>query len=183
MEIQYARRTAKRFKPGTIDFTCIETPGHSQGHLCLYEQDHKMLLCGDHILQKVTPVILPTGDEDNPLKQYLASLDKIKKLDIPLALPAHRGIISNVKERIRAIQHHHEIRLQEILNIIDQKKLTAHQIASAMHWDVSYKSWAAFPIWQRMIATAEAESHLRFLVEEKKIHREIDVHPWLYTRA
>jgi glyoxylase-like metal-dependent hydrolase (beta-lactamase superfamily II) len=92
---------------GEYSFTCIETPGHSQGHLCLYELNHKMLLCGDHILQKVTPVILPTGDDDNPLKQYLASLEKIKKLEITLALPAHRGIIANVKERIRALQHHH----------------------------------------------------------------------------
>jgi glyoxylase-like metal-dependent hydrolase (beta-lactamase superfamily II) len=168
---------------GNYSFTCIETPGHSPGHLCLYEQKHKMLLCGDHILQKVTPVILPTAENDNPLKQYLASLEKIKKLDIALALPAHRGIISNVKERIRGIQHHHEIRLQEILDIIDQKKLTAYQIASAMHWDVSYKSWEAFPIWQRMIATSEAESHLRFLVAEKKISREIEIQPWLYSRA
>jgi glyoxylase-like metal-dependent hydrolase (beta-lactamase superfamily II) len=166
---------------GDYTFICVETPGHSQGHLCLYEPEHKILLCGDHILQKVTPVVMPAGDDDNPLKQYLASLDKVKTLEITVALPAHRGIIHNVKERIRGIQHHHDIRLQEIINIIDQKRLTAYQIASAMHWDVSYKSWEAFPTWQRMIATAEAESHLRFLLGEKKIRRDTGNQPWLYT--
>ena len=31
-------------------FKCVTTPGHTLGHTCLYDQDKKILLAGDHIL-------------------------------------------------------------------------------------------------------------------------------------
>jgi glyoxylase-like metal-dependent hydrolase (beta-lactamase superfamily II) len=154
---------------GQYLFKCLHTPGHSPGHMCLYDAQKKLLLCGDHILQKITPGILPQDDNDNPLADYLQSLEKIKQLDIDLTLPAHRNIIKNVKARIESIEHHHEVRLNEILEILSQASLNPYQIASRMHWDVSYHNWEAFPIWQRMIATDEAEAHLRYLLNQNKI--------------
>ncbi|MFA5317630.1 MAG: MBL fold metallo-hydrolase, partial [Dehalococcoidales bacterium] len=35
---------------GDYRFRCIETPGHSPGHLCLYEPENKLLVAGDHLL-------------------------------------------------------------------------------------------------------------------------------------
>jgi glyoxylase-like metal-dependent hydrolase (beta-lactamase superfamily II) len=154
---------------GEYRFICIYTPGHSPGHVCLYDAHKKLLLCGDHILQKITPGILPQDDNDNPLADYLKSLEKIKKLEVELALPAHRSLIKNVKGRIESIEHHHAVRLNEILDILKETGLNPYQIASRMHWDVSYRNWEAFPIWQRTIATDEAEAHLRYLVSEGKI--------------
>lgn len=43
-----------------IIFGCIETPGHTQGHICLYESSQRLLLSGDHILG-ISAQILPAG--------------------------------------------------------------------------------------------------------------------------
>jgi hypothetical protein len=30
-------------------------PGHSPGHIGLYERKHRLFFCGDHILDRITP--------------------------------------------------------------------------------------------------------------------------------
>ena len=43
-----------RLEIGRYQLVCVSTPGHSPGHMCLYEPDHKLLLSGDHILAGIT---------------------------------------------------------------------------------------------------------------------------------
>jgi len=42
---------------GDYTFTCIETPGHTLGHICLYETAKKILISGDHVLIDISPNI------------------------------------------------------------------------------------------------------------------------------
>ncbi len=42
---------------GGYRFTCVLTPGHTPGHMCLYEPEKKIMLTGDHILYDITPHI------------------------------------------------------------------------------------------------------------------------------
>ena len=51
---------------GGYHFTCIKTPGHSKGHMCLYEPDKKILVAGDHILGDITPGIQQRLDNEHP---------------------------------------------------------------------------------------------------------------------
>ena len=37
------------------DLTAIWTPGHSPGHLCFWEDTHRLLMSGDHVLPRITP--------------------------------------------------------------------------------------------------------------------------------
>ncbi|MBW2324855.1 MAG: MBL fold metallo-hydrolase [Deltaproteobacteria bacterium] len=37
------------FQIGDYTLQCVETPGHSRGHICLYEPNKKILFSGDHI--------------------------------------------------------------------------------------------------------------------------------------
>ena len=105
---------------GNYGFKCIETPGHTWGHMCLYEPDKKIFVSGDHILNDITPNIQLWSDEWDPLKEYLASLDKVYQLDIELVLPGHRGIFKNCKERIQELKRHHRNRLEEIVSILEK---------------------------------------------------------------
>jgi glyoxylase-like metal-dependent hydrolase (beta-lactamase superfamily II) len=153
-------------------FQCIETPGHTEGHVCLYEPNKKIFLCGDHILVNITPNITLNSEERNPLKEYLMSLDKVYDLDVELVLPGHRSIFRNHKKRIRELKQHHQTRLNEVISILRNGKQNVFQIASQMTWDISYRSWDLFPPSQKWFAFGEAMAHLKYLEEEGKVRRE-----------
>jgi glyoxylase-like metal-dependent hydrolase (beta-lactamase superfamily II) len=158
---------------GDYVFKCVETPGHTWGHMCLHEPNKKIFVAGDHILNDITPNIQLWSDEWNPLKEYLASLDKVYEIDIRLVLPGHRGIFRNCKERIEELKSHHQRRLDEIISILGKGNKNAFQVASQMSWDIICDSWDLFPVSQKWFATGEAISHLKYLEEIGKIQREM----------
>ena len=156
---------------GDYHFKCVATPGHTMGHICLYEPGKKILVAGDHILIDITPNIQCWSDTQNPLKHYLASLDKVAGLPVDLVLPGHRRLIRNHGARIAELKQHHAQRLDEVLTILEGAPLNAFQVASRMTWDIKADSWDQFPVAQRWFATGEAISHLRYLEEEGKLAR------------
>jgi len=156
---------------GDYSFRCIETPGHSPGHMCLYEANKKILISGDHILSSITPNITFWPEMENPLKEYLASLEKVYPLDVNLVLPGHRSIFSNHKKRIRELQKHHQNRLKEVLSALEEGEKTAFQIAPWISWDVNYGAWELFPPPQKWFAVGETIAHLKYLEENRMIQR------------
>ncbi len=165
---------------GDYHFRCLTTPGHTIGHTCLYEPDKKILVCGDHILIDITPNIQCWSDSQNPLKQYLVSLDKVAGLEVDLALPGHRRLIDDHRARIEELKQHHTHRLNEVLDILEKMPQNAFQVASRMTWDIKAESWNEFPIAQRWFATGEAIAHLRYLEEDGQVisgnHNKIKVY-------
>lgn len=148
-------------------FRCVQTPGHTKGHMCLYESEKKVLIGGDHILDGITATIQLWTEKENPLKDYLKSLDKVYDLDIKLLLPGHRAIITNCKKRILEIKEHHNKRLENVIAILKNGDKNAFQIASLMDWDTDYENWDSFPGSQKWIATGEAIAHLRCLEQDR----------------
>jgi glyoxylase-like metal-dependent hydrolase (beta-lactamase superfamily II) len=159
---------------GDYLFRCIETPGHTRAHMCLYETNNKIFVSGDHILGDITPNISAWSDEENRLNQYLTSLDKVQDFDVQLVLPGHRGVFKNFWERIQQLKHHHQVRADEVLSILKEGSKNAIQVASEMTWDMTYKSWDLFPSMQKWFATGEAIAHLRYLEEKGKVGREVE---------
>jgi glyoxylase-like metal-dependent hydrolase (beta-lactamase superfamily II) len=157
---------------GDYNFECIETPGHTLGHLCLYEPEKKILIAGDHILLDITPNIQCWSDKENPLEKYLSSLDKVRKLDVGLVLPGHRRLFKKHRARIDELKRHHEKRAEEILDILKKGSGSAFEVASGMTWDIKCDSWDDFPVAQKWFATGEAISHLRFLEEKQLVTKE-----------
>ena len=43
---------------GSYRFRVITTPGHDDWHICLYEPTAKILIAGDHVLERITPTIM-----------------------------------------------------------------------------------------------------------------------------
>jgi glyoxylase-like metal-dependent hydrolase (beta-lactamase superfamily II) len=156
---------------GVYHFKCVATPGHTMGHTCLYEPDKRILVAGDHILIDITPNIQCWSDTDNHLKHYLASLDKVNKLQVDLVLPGHRRLINNHRARIEELKKHHALRLDEVLAILQKGSMSAFEVAAHMSWDIDCERWDQFPVAQKWFATGEALAHLRYLEEEAKVVR------------
>ncbi len=157
---------------GGYELQVILTPGHTPGHICLYDAKKKILFCGDHILDTITPNICIELSNENPLRDYLASLDKIEKLEVSLLLSAHGTPVENMYKRIRELKQHHEQRLAEVVHILGSEWKTAYSVAADMTWEIDYKDWNAFPTPQKWFATGEAISHLQYLFHSGKIARE-----------
>jgi glyoxylase-like metal-dependent hydrolase (beta-lactamase superfamily II) len=162
-------------------FKCIETPGHSIGHICLYESNKRVFMSGDHILGDISPGIQLWHDEWDPLKEYLASLEKVWGLDIGLVLPGHRNVFRGFKERIEELKNHHQKRLDEIISILEIGKKNAFQIGSLMSWDIIFDSWDLFPALQKMFVLGETIAHLKYLEGKGKIQKEMHQRRVVYS--
>ena len=154
---------------GDYRFVVVATPGHTPGHLCLYEPGLKILMSGDHVLGDITPNITMWRENDDSLGDYLESLEKVAKLDVELALPGHRTAIEDCRGRIAELKEHHRRRLAEVMAILADRSATAYEVASKMTWDIVAKSWEDFPVVQKWFAVSEAAAHLYYLERRGKI--------------
>ncbi len=145
---------------GGYRFEAVATPGHTPGHLCLWDAGHRLLMSGDHILGDITPNITSWPGVADSLGDYLRSLDLVRRLDPALALPGHRSPITEPLVRIAELERHHEARLAEVEAILADGPLTVCEVASRMTWDIRAENWSAFPDAQKWFACGEAASHL-----------------------
>jgi glyoxylase-like metal-dependent hydrolase (beta-lactamase superfamily II) len=156
---------------GEFTFRVIWTPGHSSGHICLYEPEKKVLLSGDHILPKITPnVSLNPQSIENPLGRYVKSLEEIKKLDIELTLPGHDQPFTSTAARIDEIIRHHVYRNAEILVAIEEKPRTAYYIAHEITWSDN-SGWGDLPPFHQRMAIFETLAHLEMMAAESRVDK------------
>ncbi|MBD0707951.1 MULTISPECIES: MBL fold metallo-hydrolase [unclassified Streptomyces] len=157
----------------------VWTPGHTPGHVCLHLEEahpaglpgHGRLFSGDHLLPGISPHIGlyedpddttgATGQDDDPLGDYLDSLERVGRLGVAEVLPAHQHAFTDATGRVHALLAHHEERLGGLLALLTTP-LTPWQLAERMEWN---RPWDRIPHGSRSIAVSEAEAHLRRLVK------------------
>lgn len=157
---------------GEHSIRAIKTPGHSPGHVCYYDSKKKLLFVGDHLLKETTPSVVQIKKDENPLNDYLESLDKIKDLEVDKILPGHGEPYRNHNSRVKELIQHHEKRLLEVKSIIGEGKLSPYEIAKKVDWDVDLPNWEDFPLFQKWMATGETLAHLSLLEGRNEVIRE-----------
>jgi glyoxylase-like metal-dependent hydrolase (beta-lactamase superfamily II) len=98
---------------GDSSLIAIHTPGHSPDHLCFWEQEGRLLFCGDLAWQGSTVVIPPSLGGD--VASYLASLERVIALDPVEMLPAHGPVIDHPIELMREYIEHRALREQQVV--------------------------------------------------------------------
>lgn len=150
---------------GSRTWQVIHTPGHSSSHICLWAPEERALLSGDHLLAAITPHIdFRRGETDDPLGEFLASLDKIEALDPALVLPGHGRPFDDGGGRARVIARHHDRRLGSILQVIRHEPRSADEITDEIFGTTLLN-------FQRRLALGEALAHLVYLMERGEIER------------
>lgn len=141
----------------------IHTPGHEPSHICLRDTRTGVFFSGDHVLPRISPVIMWDEGLGDPLGSYLASLHKLLALDLRLTYPAHGSIIDRGDERARQILLHHDRRLLDMAEMVRANDSTA--------WEVMLASFRPnlTPIETRL-AFLETVSHLQHLTETGRLH-------------
>lgn len=161
----------ERIAAGPLEWEIVWTPGHSAGHICLYERTRKAFLSGDHILNPITPNVgLHAESMGNPLADYLSSLREVRDYDVELVLPAHGDEFHGFRERIDELLGHHDDRFDEIRAILANGPRSAYEVAGGMRWRAEGR-WEEFPAFQRRMATTEALAHLELLHSRGELRR------------
>lgn len=169
-----------RLEPWELEV--IWTPGHSPGHICLYERTKKLLFSGDHVLPVITPnVSLNPQSGGNPLGDFIDSLRKLEHLEVAWVLPAHEYHFPDLGRRLKELYHHHDKRLGEILATIALSPQTGYHIASQVRWDVG--PWEGMPPLMRRAALMETLSHVELLIRQGQVARTLVNGTFLFQRT
>ena len=149
---------------------CILTPGHTPGHMCLYDESAKRLFCGDHILFQITPNICRWSTMPDALGSYLDSLDRVRGLAVDRLLSAHRTEGGSLQNRVDELKAHHARRLGDTLRAVQRiPGRNACEIAGQMPWRIHSRDWNSFPPMQRFFAVGETLAHLDYLAARGKV--------------
>lgn len=115
---------------GRYRFRVVETPGHTPGHLALYEPESRILFGGDHVLFVISPSIALFPDGADGLQAYLDSLDKVRALRCEKLFVAHGEPRDDFDERIGWLRDHHLERLEETCGIVrDRPGLAGEEVS------------------------------------------------------
>jgi glyoxylase-like metal-dependent hydrolase (beta-lactamase superfamily II) len=148
----------------SMTWRTVHCPGHSPGLICFHWPEERILFTGDHLLKEITPNPTLNISEYGPpfqylsLKQYLASLEKIEKLDVSLLLPGHGEEISEVEGLIQKIFTHHRERMDHVLASLSKGEKTPFEIAMDLFPEV--------PPFEVFLGISEAVGHLEILREK-----------------
>ncbi len=167
---------------GNHKLQVIWTPGHTNGHICLYDEERKALLTGDHVLDPISPnVSLAREYQGNPLGQYLQSLRKVAALDADLVLPAHGDPFYGISRRVRELLEHHDEREAEVLEAASHGERTGYQIAASLPWTRRRRTFYDLQLGQQRMALTETLAHLEELRSRGLIRRERRGHLLFYA--
>ncbi len=146
---------------------CISGWGHSPEHIALHCESEKVLISGDMVLPKIsTNVSVYTQEpEGDSLTLFLSSLQKFATLSADtLVLPSHGRVFQGLHTRIAQLVHHHEERLQEVLEACLEKPGSAYDMLT-----VIFKRPLDFH--QTTFAMGESVAHLHALWHAGKMRR------------
>ena len=143
------------------DVLAIWTPGHSPGHLCLWEAGNQLMLSGDHVLPRITPnIALHPQAGNDPLGDFLASLDRVGGYAAAEVLPGHEHRFVNLSARVAELHEHHERRFDEVVAALAGGARSAWEVATLMKWS---RPWPEIEGFMRRAAVLETLAHLRAL--------------------
>lgn len=146
----------------------IRTPGHTPGHVCIYDRGNRALFSGDHVLTDITTHVAPGfSDTDDQLSEYLHALRLVQKLDVRMVLPAHEQPFANLSKRVDELLGHHERRLEQVLAPVRERPLSAREVASQVEWMGGL--WDRMDGMNRLLAIQETLAHLRLLQRQGRV--------------
>jgi glyoxylase-like metal-dependent hydrolase (beta-lactamase superfamily II) len=141
------------------------TPGHSPGHVCLFDPGDRLLFAGDQLLAETSPNVgLHPQSTPYPLDDYLHGLERLARLDPSLILPGHGRPFTGAPERNAHLREHHERRKRQMVELIGDGELSA--------WEVAVAVWGRREdVHDQRLALQEGLAHLQSLSREGRLEK------------
>jgi glyoxylase-like metal-dependent hydrolase (beta-lactamase superfamily II) len=141
------------------------TPGHSPGHVCLFDAEERLLFAGDQLLPEISPNVgLHPQSTPNPLGDFLASVDRLVDLGPERVMPAHGRPFRDVAPLAARLRSHHARRKDQIARLVAGREMSG--------WEVAIELWGERPhLWEKRLALQEALAHLQDLAVEGRVEK------------
>ncbi len=148
---------------GDCRLIAIHTPGHASNCVCYLLESARLLFTGDHVLEGVSPVILPP---DGDMAAYLRSLEKLHAYGFDRIAPGHGHLIERGKDAIASLRKHRMARENKVLaSLGGAGAATLESLAPLVYDDVAVERhrWARLTLEAHLIKLARegrvSESH------------------------
>ena len=164
----------EQFAIGAQHWRVIVGNGHSPEHACLYCAELGVLISGDQVLPRISSnvSVYPTEPDANPMQQWLASLDKLRR-ELPtdvLVLPSHNEPFRGLHDRIDALAAGQERALTRLRHSLAEGPKRAIDVFGALF----ARSIAVDNVPLLGMATGEAIACLNYLCERGQATRVAD---------
>ncbi len=150
---------AEHLMLGDCAVTAIHTPGHASNCVCYLLEREGLLITGDHVLEGVSPVILPP---DGDMSAYMASLEKLFSYGFERIAPGHGDLMGQAKQVIEALRAHRLAREDKVLRSVRSlHSATLDTLTPLVYDDV--------PVDRHAWARLTLQAHLIKLVREARL--------------
>jgi glyoxylase-like metal-dependent hydrolase (beta-lactamase superfamily II) len=144
----------ERLSVDDFSLVAIHTPGHASNCVCYLLESERLLFTGDHVLEGVSPVILPP---DGDMAAYMHSLQKLHAYDFECIAPGHGGLMEHGKEVLSALRDHRLAREQKVLRGLRQFAGATLDVLTPVVYDdvaVERHRWARLTLEAHLIKLA-----------------------------
>jgi glyoxylase-like metal-dependent hydrolase (beta-lactamase superfamily II) len=171
-------REGERVRAGSREWRVDPRPGHSPTDTVFHDEAEGLLIGGDHLLERVSsnpvlhaPIGVPdpgaqalSADRPRPLRDYLASFDRTRAMEVGLVLPGHGDPFAGHRELIAEREAMHARRMEKIAGLVDGRRTAA---------DIAHALWRRLAVSQAFLALSEVLGHVDLLEAESRVH-EVD---------
>ena len=157
------------FKIGDRVWKPVFGSGHSPDHVSFYCEKDRIMLGGDMLLPRITPIIAVWWQEPNadPLKGYIEFLETLESIGSDaLILPAHNRPYKELQTRVADLIFHHNERLE-----ITYEACKNENSAEAIMQELFIRKLDPF---QTRFAIGETIAHINNLLKKGTLKRRLD---------
>ena len=136
----------------------VPTPGHSPDHLCLWDPETRVLFAGDLMVKGGT--IMIAASSGGNLREYLASLARVRALAPLRVYPGHGPIIDDAPALVDEYVAHRAARERQLMALLERGPARVEALVSAIYPDLDPALSGA--------ARETVRAHLAKLREERR---------------
>jgi glyoxylase-like metal-dependent hydrolase (beta-lactamase superfamily II) len=116
---------------GDQALTVVHTPGHSPDHVVFWDPAARTAFTGDLVVSGSSVMIHSSRGGD--LGQYMASLERVLRLDAARLLPAHGQAIEHPGSILQRYLDHRRMRERQVIEALAAGRATVQAIADSIY--------------------------------------------------
>jgi len=163
-----------------FELEVLHLPGHTAGHVCLFDRRSGVLFSGDTLLLDISPNPLLEPNPLDPterrrsLVEYLRSLDRLSALPLTRVFPGHGEPIEDPATLIADMRLHHRDRTEKLATMLDDRGKSG--------WELATELFPTLEGFDNFLAVSEVVAHIDLLIEGGRAEQVVSGGIALYRR-